>query len=45
MNKIDEQLPSVAKTVASTLLGDAHKFCLALYEFMTKTVEVQNFFL
>ena len=43
INKIEDQLLGVAQTVASTLLADAHKFCLAWFTFMTDTILVQNF--
>ena len=43
MYKTEDQLSGVARTVASTLLADAHKFCLALFKFMTNTVVVANF--
>ena len=43
VHKTEDQLSGVVQTVASTLLTDAHKFCLALFKFMTDTVLVANF--
>ena len=42
MNKIGDQLPFGAQTVASTLVNDAATFVLALFIFMTKTKVIQN---
>ena len=43
MAKAETQLSGVAQIVATTLLAEAHKFCLALFKFMTSTVVVANY--
>ena len=43
MHKTVDQLLGAAQQVVSTLLADAHKFCLALFKFMTDTVVIANY--
>ena len=42
MNRIGNQLPSGAQSVASTLVYDDTTFVLALFTFMTTTMIIQN---
>ena len=42
MNTIGDHLPFGARTVETTLVDDADKFCLALFTFMTKTIVIWN---
>ena len=42
MNKIGDQLPSGARTMASTLVNDTAIFVLTLFTFMTDTMIIQN---
>ena len=42
MHKIESQLADDAQEVASTLIRDSQKFCIALFKFMTDTVSVSN---
>lgn len=42
--QIEQNLLSTAQGVTATILEDSFKFCFAIFEFMTKTMVIQNHF-